>query len=138
MPSEGSIERDLAYVFLVFARRDADREHYRQVRASILQTYCLAILHDHRELRMCVGLAVGALSDVGSSEDVVSIEQMEWTPVEVQSLNEGRAYYEVLDPSKLERSSFPMQEFPADPDLAGLSRQLRRALERARRKRSRH
>jgi hypothetical protein len=138
MPNAGSTDPALAYVFLVFARGRDNSEHYRKVRASILETYCLAILHDHRELKRCVGLAVNAISDKESSEDLIALEQLDWTTDELESFRQARTYYEILlEPTSLTRSSFVVEDFPPDPALLGLSRQQRRAMERALRKRER-
>ena len=138
MPDAGLNNPGLAYVFLVFARGESEHEHYRQIRASILQTYCLATLHDHRALERCVGVAVSARSDVGSSEDVIALDQPDWTSEEMESLREARTYYEVLlNPIKTARSSIVMEDFPPDPALVGLSRQQRRAIERSLRKKDR-
>jgi len=138
MPNAGSTDPCLAYIFLVFARGEDDPTHYREVRASILQTYCMAILHDHRKLKMCVGIAVTAISDDESSEDLIALEQLNWTAGEIEYIHKARKYYEILlKPQDLIESSFTMAEFPPDPALLGLSRQQRRAMERALRKKER-
>lgn len=136
LPNGATADPRLAYVFMVLkASRFADHEKYRRVRAEMLQTYCLATLHDHPEMDTCVGVALTAISDEGSSEDLVAISQQEWTPEAVTQLAEARQHFEILiEPEKLVRSEMQMTEFPADPQLAGMSRQQRRARERALRK----
>ncbi len=139
MPTANSTDPKLAYVFMVLSgQKQSDYETYRKVRASMLETYCLATLHDHRELEMCVGLAVNALSGEGSSEDLIAIEQLDWTTEEVEYLRQTRKHYEILlAPLRLAQSAIFMTEFPPDPALAGMSRQQHRAMERALRKEAR-
>ena len=138
MPSVNSTDPGLAYIFLIFARGEDDHAHYRKVRASILHTYCMALLHDHRELQRCVGIATSAISDEEKSEDLLALEQLDWTDEDVRAFQEARNYYEVLTrPHELATSSFETAEFPPGPDLIGLSRQQRRAIERKLRKKER-
>ncbi len=136
MPNAASTDPGLAYIFMVLSgQKQSDYETYREVRAAMLETYCLATLHDHRELERCVGVAVNALSDQGSSEDIMAIEQLDWITEEVEALRQARKHYEILlDPLKLAKSAVSMTEFPPDPALVSMSRQQRRAMDRILRK----
>ncbi len=128
----------VAYVFLVLAGADAmAQKEYRRVRATMLQTYCLSALHDDRDLKLCAGIAVMAISDTGDSEDLVAYLQPEWTPELIKNLQVDRANFEVLQkPLELKRHIRPFS-FPPDPEFEGMSRQQRRALQRQRAKQQR-
>lgn len=129
----------VAYVFLVLAGADAmEQADYRRVRATMLQTYCLAVLHDDRDLKLCVGIAVMAISDTGDSEDLVAYPQQEWTPELIEDLRLDRENFEVLQkPLELKTTTVRASSFPPDPAFEGMSRQQRRALERQRAKQQR-
>ncbi|RCS24835.1 hypothetical protein DUT91_05090 [Phyllobacterium salinisoli] len=62
----------------------------------MLQTYCLAALHDDRDLKLCVGIAMMTISDTGESEDLVAYPQQEWTPELIEKLRVDRENFEVL------------------------------------------
>lgn len=129
----------VAYVFLVLAGADEmAQEDYRRVRAAMLETYCLATLHDDRDLKLCVGIAVMAISDKGESEDLVAYPQQEWTPESIDALCANRENFEILlRPFDLKPSNIHASSFPPDPAFEGMTRQQRRALERQRAKQKR-
>lgn len=129
----------VAYVFLVLAGANSmDQEDYRRVRANMLETYCLASLHDDRDLKLCTGIAVMAISDTGNSEDLVAYLQPEWTPELIENLRVSRENFEVLQkPLELKTTSIHASSFPPDPAFEGMSRQQRRALQRQRAKQQR-
>ncbi|WP_426529330.1 hypothetical protein [Bradyrhizobium sp. McL0615] len=129
----------VAYVFLILAGADEmAQEDYRRVRATMLQTYCLSVLHDDRDLQLCVGIALMAISDMGDSEDLVAYPQQDWTLEMVQDLRTDRENFEVLQkPLELKTRSIRAISFPADPAPKGMTRQQRRAMERQRAKQQR-
>lgn len=129
----------VAYVFLVLAGADAmEQGDYRRVRATMLETYCLAVLHDDRDLKLCVGIAVMAISDTGESEDLVAYPQLEWTPELIDNLRVNRENFEILQtPLELKTTTVSASSLPVDPAFEGMSRQQRRALERQRAKQQR-
>lgn len=129
----------VAYVFLVLAGADEmAQEDYRRVRASMLEIYCLAVLHDDRDLQLCVGIAVMAISDKGESEDLVAYQQQEWTSELLEKLRMDRENFQVLlKPLELKPTSIHATSFPPDPAFEGMSRQQRRAMERQRAKQQR-
>ncbi|GCE91432.1 hypothetical protein MSKU15_3033 [Komagataeibacter diospyri] len=136
-----STNEKIAYVFLVLAGADSmEQEDYRRVRAAILETYCLATLHDDCDIKLCVGIAVMAISEKGESEDLIAIPQQKWTPKDIEGLRVARKNFDVLQkPSKLKTAPFHVHatSFPPDPAFEGMSRQQRRALERQRAKQQR-
>ncbi|WP_133244820.1 hypothetical protein [Caulobacter radicis] len=113
-PDENSIFPGLAYVFMVLSDQEyKDYETYRSVRASMLETYCASVLFDHREMKVCVGIALSGVEDDGSSEDLIAMEQHLWTSSETDSLRTAREAYEILvDPAKLKRAKFSPPGFP--------------------------
>jgi hypothetical protein len=95
MPDANSTHSRLAYVFLIFKRGEAEHSHYRVIRSEILQAYCLSVLHDYRHLQVCVGIAVNAISDEEMSEDLLAVEQLDWTEEELESAKRSREYYDI-------------------------------------------
>lgn len=137
MPCDAFARNDQAYVFMALSSSPFDSyERYREARASMLETYCLSVLHDYREIAVCVGIAIDALSNDGTSEDLIAIEQLEWTLAEEASLAEAREAYEIMiDPSALVPVKTTHAEYAST--RAPLTRQQRRAAERAQKKRER-
>lgn len=129
----------VAYVFLVLASTNTmTQEDYRRARATTLQTYCLAALHDDRDLKLCTGIAAMAISDTGDSEDLVAYPQLEWTPELIDKLRVDRETFQVLQkPLEMKTTSIHASSFPLDPAFEGMSRQQRRALQRQREKQQR-
>ncbi|MBY3544782.1 hypothetical protein HFN69_21935 [Rhizobium laguerreae] len=129
----------IAYVFLVLkGAGEMAPDAYRRVRAAMLETYCLATLHDDRDLSLCVGIAVMAISDSGESEDLVALPQQNWTEEMAAQLRLDRESFEILlQPVEMKSAPVSAQIFPPDPTFDGMSRQQRRALERQRAKQQR-
>ncbi|WP_421414215.1 hypothetical protein [Agrobacterium tumefaciens] len=129
----------IAYVFVVLAGADKmEQTVYRQARAAMLQAYCLATLHDDRDIKLCVGIAITAISDKGDSEDLIVYPQQDWTPEFIEELRAAREQFEILqNPTALTRAPIIATTFPPDPAFEGMSRQQRRALERQRAKQER-
>lgn len=129
----------VAYVFLVLVGANTmAQEDYRRVRTTMLQTYCLAALHDDRDLKLCTGIAVMAISETGDSEDLVAYPQQEWTPELIENLRVDRENFEVLQkPLELKATPIHAYSFPPDPAFEGMSRQQRRARQRQQAKQQR-
>jgi hypothetical protein len=145
-PGPKPARRDVAYVLLIVAypthlNLAGGYEQYRKVRVNMLHAYVLHTFSENRHLRRVVGIAMDASAKVtgrqGGSEDILAMEVPEWTEELEQRARELREQFDVMDPERVERGASSTDEYP-DPPLpgipAGLSRQQRRALERARRK----
>jgi hypothetical protein len=92
-PGRGIADFKLAYIILVLAYPFHDEaqselklgyEEYRQLRAMILEAYCLAVLYTNRSLNSVVAIGMDTHSsqtgrEVGS-EDFFTIRIDEWTP----------------------------------------------------------
>ena len=118
---------------MIFSHYDqVDTHMYRSIRSLLLETYCLSILSDHRELVYCVGLAINSLQDELKSEDLIAIEQMEWTDEEVNHLREVREQYGILSGrGDLTQFNMTIKEFPAGPVSGDISSRELRATKRA-------
>lgn len=136
MTRDRSTSDKVAYVFLILTGADAmAQEDYRRVRASMLETYCLSVLHDYRDVKLCVGIAMMAISEAGESEDLVAYSQQEWTSEASETLRIDRENFAVLQqPLELKTTHVRTSTFAHDPMPEGMSRQQRRALERQRAK----
>lgn len=128
---------ELAYVFMVLAYPDDvvlgdGYRQYRKVRASMLETYCYAVLHDHRRLKRIVGIGMDTPGrSPGGSEDLLALEVREWSAELEKSVARRRTLHEVLVPGRLVHHRESAFEFPPQPG----SRHERRAAARGIRKR---
>lgn len=141
VPNEGFADPACGYVFMTLAYPEYlnDRggyEQYRKVRVSMLQSYCLSFLHDNRQFNKMVGIAMDASRPGrrGGSEDMLAVQVEQWTPELEADVAKARSQYEILQPGRLVKSGLSVQEFPEVPQV---SRQQRRAAERAARKHER-
>ena len=146
MPDPYSADHRVAYVFLILAyptrfELAGEYEQYRKVRANMLHAYCLCVLSENRHLKRVVGIAFDASSNVtgraGGSEDIVAIEVHDWTETLERQVAELREKFDVMKPGRLEHGAISAWEYPSTLRRAPterLSRQQKRALERARRK----
>lgn len=133
LPNAASITPDLAYIFMILPQDDQfDLEFYRKSRSLILETYCLSVLHDHRELAYCVGLAMSSLADEIKSEDLIALEQLEWSNEQIKYMYEARQHYEILTgKGVLSKPNMTFDGFAARLSSAGLTRRELRATKRA-------
>ncbi len=149
IPGTNPPGRNIIYVFLIFAYQDHfDQEDgydtYRRERATTLWAYCLNVLSDNRNLTKVIGIAIDASPEItgrrGGSEDILMMEVPNWTDTLGQQAERMREAFGIFDPHGVEQSAISGQEYPqsneANPEEK-LSRQQRRARERARRKASR-
>lgn len=139
MPMNGFADPECGYVFMTLAYPShldgkGGYEQYRKVRTAMLQTYCMSFLHDHRQMKRMVGIAMDKPNTGrrGSSEDMVAVEITDWSPELEADVAKSRAQYEILQSSRLVKSNLSVQEFPSVK--SPLSRQQRRAAERSARK----
>jgi hypothetical protein len=131
MPGQGDgADPDLAYVFMTLAHSDdhAQERGYRQVRASMLESYCYAVLQDNRHLRRVVGIATDKPGGPpGGSEDLLALEIAEWTPELEEDVTRRRTKHEVLVEGRIVHRHEEGWEYP--PPVYP-NRQQRRAAER--------
>ncbi len=128
--NDGGEDRELAYVFMTLAYLESERSdpNYRQVRASMLETYCYAVLQDNRQLKRVVGIAMEKPDGSrGRSEDLLAVEVTEWTSELEEDVTRRRSVHEVLVQGRMLRRSAQSWEYP--PATLG-NRQKRRAAER--------
>lgn len=101
--------KNIAYIFLIFAyssdmESKFNYEKYRKIRASLLQTYCLSVLFEHRDIKTAIGIAFDAAKEVtgrqGSSEEIMAIEVSEWTDELEKQLVQDRENFGILKPDR--------------------------------------
>jgi hypothetical protein len=146
LPEHQSVDRDVIYVLLILAysthlELKGGYEQYRIARMSMLHAYCLNALSENRQIKRAIGIAIDASSRVtgrkGGSEDLLALDIEQWTPCLEEDLREARKKFDIMRPDRVKRGVASVEEYPTLPDPplpAGLSRQQRRAIERARRK----
>lgn len=128
-----------AYIFLILAydtgvNSCSDYEDYRHSRIGLLEAYCFGLLLKYPNLKVVVGLAFDADESVtgrkGGSEDLMAVEQSDWTDDDkrrIQAIVDG---LEILHESRQTRGVISTVEYPQImPKYA--NRQQRRAAERA-------
>jgi hypothetical protein len=99
-------------------------------------------LSKYRYLEAVVGIGVDAPTSVtereGGSEDLVAVGRQEWTPEFAAEVEQRRAELNILETDLSSAARIWVDEYPASPeDAQPTTRQQRRALERAHRKRLR-
>lgn len=145
LPGQHSADRTVGYVFLVLAypkfELKGGYEQYRKVRTNMLHAYCLHMLHENRGLKRALGIGIDASSKVtgrqGGSEDMLALEVETWTPALENQVAELRETFDIMRPENVQKGYAATDEFPRAPNASDLSRQQRRALERAQRKAAR-
>lgn len=99
--------RETGYLFLVlpFSTAAGSYEDYREYRARMLETYCLAFLREQPRLLSVVGLAldvrVGPSGVTTHSEDVIAMDAPDWTPELSAYLVQNAETFGLRDPSEL-------------------------------------
>ncbi|WP_267361087.1 MULTISPECIES: hypothetical protein [unclassified Methylobacterium] len=140
----------VAYIFIImsfmpekFSGNDK-YELYRRLRANFLEALCYSVGYDYREATHAVAIGFDAPKAISgrseSSEDLVGIEFGPWTPEMEQHTLAERERLGIKSPRSLPTSFASVKEWSdnSSPIPSGLSRQARRAIERASRKRDRH
>ena len=96
-------------------------EQYRRVRANMLAVYCMGILRKFPHVKRVVGIATEPLpvsgQPSGSSEDMVLVEQPEWTPKLDADLTRDLEAYDIMKEDRVKFSNHDVVEYPE----AGLS-----------------
>lgn len=144
--AEEKADQIIAYVYLILGyptkfELAGGYEQYRKVRLNTLHAYCLNVMSEDRHLKRVVGIALDASSKVtgrkGGSEDLIALEIPKWTPELDKQAAELKEQFDILSPERVRYSKISDQEYPSVRTVepgAKLSRQQRRALERANRK----
>ncbi len=111
-------------------------ERYRQVRADMLSTYALLLLQRFDNLPRVIGIATEAPpkpgeESRGSSEDLILVENPEWTDELIGDLEKRRQHYGFLNDDDLIKRSLDEAEWPEVAVISPKrpSRKERRALE---------
>ncbi len=100
-------QRRTGYLFLVapYHKGDGSYDDYREYRAAMLETYCIAFADEQRKLQTIVGLALDIYSEDGiiktRSEDLVAMDAPDWTPALKSELATARVRFGLKDPREL-------------------------------------
>lgn len=135
LPGPESPGVDVGYVFMALAftsefENEGGYARYREVRAALLETYCMAALFENRGLKQVVGVAADKPGSTRSMpEELIAVAVDEWTPELVRDLSERRAEYGILDPKTMVHRRVTDSEYPPVPG-GHFNRQQRRAAER--------
>ena len=122
---------DLAYVFMIldYPRGGVEGGYirYRQVRVSMLETYCMAVFQEYPHYKKVVGIAIDGPSRKGGSEELMAFEAPDWSQESLEMLAERRATYQILEVDKLKVTKTHVKEYPVQfTNNPGLNRHERR------------
>ncbi|WP_049803035.1 hypothetical protein [Bradyrhizobium japonicum] len=128
-PSQVSANPKLAYVIMILAyptdleargRLKRGYQQYREVRAKMLEAYCLGVLHTYRNLDTAVSIGLDAHSSQtgrqGGSEDFFAMRIHEWTPEMEENAIKTIEHYDVLREERLIKQRVSRDEYPIDQD----------------------
>ncbi len=141
LPGQYDKSRRIAYVILVvsFSKKvfDDDYAAYRNARARMLEVYCIDILDQIDAVEQVVGIAVDAPQEVsgrsGGSEELMALDRSSLIGDYKAWLEEAREALEITPLSEANHRRVTTTEYPS-AEKGLLSRQQRRAAERAQRK----
>lgn len=144
VPDASSNGPRVGYIILVRAfpkhQSSCTYDLYRKERLITLQFYCLNLLAQVDNIDIAVGVALDSAPDFdqkhAGSEDLVALERPIWTEELLDWLEEGRQALNVTPISSASRYKTSTYEYPSAKKRA-LSRQQRRAEQRAHRKAAR-
>lgn len=92
-------------------------EQYREVRAKMLEAYCLGVLHTYRNLNTVVSIGIDAHSSQtgrkGGSEDFFAMRIDEWTPQLEAEAVKAIEHYDILKEERLIKKRLSRDEYPA-------------------------
>ena len=117
LPSELSIDAETAFFFMTVAVPDlklpGGYQQYRLVRRRMLETQALSLLEKYPALNRVVGIATEPATGGGSSEDIVFIKDIQWTPQLKATLESRRALYNIMQERNMIEQRFDEWEYPA-------------------------
>jgi hypothetical protein len=91
-------------------------DQYRETRATMLEAYCLVVLHENRRLNTVVAIGIDAHSSQtgrkGGSEDMFAMRIDEWTDELVASALKAKEHYDILREERLVKQNISRDEFP--------------------------
>jgi hypothetical protein len=145
LPGKNASNRRIAYIFLVLNFRsnlsdNSEYATYRKIRSRMLEMYCLDLLDQVANVDIVVGIGVDSAPEVsgraGGSEDLLAIDRPVWTDELRDHLAKARILLNITPLAVSKTISVSTNEYPR-PQEVHMSRQERRAKERARRKAAR-
>jgi hypothetical protein len=127
---------------------DGGYQQYRAVRQHILEAYALVLLHKNPQLKGLVGVGTEPKpkkeENLGSSEDLIYVEQPVWTDELLSRLEETKQKFGIDQPANTRARAVSAKEYPdvyiapgSFQEHSTLNRRQRRAKEAERRRRER-
>lgn len=110
----------LAYGFMTLAhpktKLAGGYEQYRRVRSTMLQTYCFGILKQYPNIRRIIAVATEPIPGPGdppdTSEDMITVEQPNWTPEMEANLEHDLKNFGILQQGRINPSFQSVTEYP--------------------------
>jgi len=117
LPGDHAADRETAFFFMTLARPNFELENgyeqYRAVRRRKLETYALGLLHEYKTLRRVVGIGTEPSGTGSSSEDLIFVDDIEWTDDLVKSVEERKEIYGIMQPERMIKRPVREDEYPA-------------------------
>jgi hypothetical protein len=119
LPGTHSQGRETAFFFTTLAVPTIDLpqgyEQYRAARRRVMETQAFALMRKHPTLRRVVGIATEPAVGKGSSEDIILVEDVVWTPELIERVEERQQLYGILQDKNLRETQLDELEFPSNP-----------------------
>jgi hypothetical protein len=147
LPGNLSADEETGFFFMTLAVPERGLpdgyDQYRTARRRMLEVHALSLLEKYPVLKRVVGIATEPATKGGSSEDVIFVRDIQWTPRLRTDLAQGKALYGIMQDKMIEQHmdewEYPPVEpyppHPKSPAPPGMNRKQRRAIESAGRRR---
>jgi hypothetical protein len=121
IPTPGREEKEAAFFFLTLELPPAEigivYERYREVRISILEAYAYSYLERFRNLPRIIGIGTEPPSEIdgesrGASEDLIVLEQPEWTAELLKDLAERKQQLDIMQGDNFSERPMQGEEWP--------------------------
>ncbi|MBI5197639.1 MAG: hypothetical protein HZA19_03420 [Nitrospirae bacterium] len=119
-PHPEKLGNGTGYVFMTLAhpkrKLEGGYEQYRRVRVNMLEAYCMGVLKKFLHLKRVIGIATEPPptgdNSMDFSEDMIMIEQLNWTPEQEAEVDKMCRQFEILKEDRVNVSNFGLEEYP--------------------------
>lgn len=148
LPGNFSADGGTGFFFMTVAVPERELpdgyDQYRTARRRMLEIHALSLLEKYPVLKRVVGVATEPATGGGSSEDIIFVRDIQWTPRLRTDLGQRRALYGIMQDGKMIEQHMDEWEYPPvepyaphpkSPAPPGMNRKQRRAMNSAQRRR---
>jgi hypothetical protein len=148
LPGNFSADGETGFFFMTVAVPERELpdgyNQYRTARRRMLEIHALSLLEKYPVLKRVVGIGTEPATKGGSSEDIILVGEVQWTPRLRTDLGQGRELFGIMQDGKMieqhtdEWEYPPVEPYPPhakSPAPLGMNRKQRRAMNSAQRRR---